>query len=645
MTGPSPRDVQSVAGARLPQLTDETLHRVAVYVAGGLVAGNVMLAAGNVGSEQHNWWGWLLIGAPLVWLSFIGMIALTSVALRAVVGGLRWSLSLTSRMSPHARVGAPACLVALAGALVVLIGPGAARHTVTTLAVFMFPCVIVMGVGVWLALLTHSHWHNAPRRWQRRAAYVLLAPVAAAAVLAMGAHDSLAAQATVGLLVPVAVWAAARMWRAMSTSSLATMRALDDIAVSLMLGLPLMALLVWLPDRLDYRDIEMLADALHIPPAGVATVRETLRSAGKYVELPQRWWLGFYVLLAGASVLFALRPGLLPAMIRQLPRLRIVPSTNANHRLATGVRIGLLVTALVAAAAPTAVAPGLQTHLAAQYSQTLAENLREHGELVAYTEFQNAFNARPAAARMAPLYDMLSDIGKASRPAPDQPPDAGTALGLARRMGELQAQTLALSAPPAITQAAVAATQQAGFDTPLRDTGNLSERIKKLGHEHADEHATIEQVHRAGELAAKAIAVAAPSREFGNVEVVQVVKEYLSGLVESPVKDVFAGWVGHVTGAQPPPSAAEIVVPDGPRLKKAAAAALDAELAGIVISDPAALGKLQLGPDDIVTAVHLTNATRHLQGQRGPCHDCPDRKPAPMPKRSLLAAGMRNLGY
>jgi hypothetical protein len=111
------------------------------------------------------------------------------------------------------------------------------------------------------------------------------------------------------------------------------------------------------------------------------------------------------------------------------------------------------------------------------------------------------------------------------------------------------------------------------------------------------------------------------------------------------VKDVFAGWVGHVAGAQPPPPTAEIVVPDGARLKKAAAAALDAELAGIVISDPAALGKLQIGPDDIVTAVHLTNATRHLQGQRGPCQDCPDRKPAPTPKRSLLAAGMRNLEY
>jgi hypothetical protein len=636
MTGPSSRDAQSDARSRLPQLTDETLHRVAVYVAGGLVAGCVILAARNVGSERHNWWGWLLTGVPLTWLSFLGLAALTFLALRIVVGALRRSLALTARMSAQTRVEVSVCLVALAGALVLLVGPDAVQHAIAKLVAFVFPCAIVIGVGAWLAVLIDRHWHDARRGWQRNAAYVLLAPVAAAAILALGAHDTLAAQATVGLLVPVAVWAAVRMWRAMSTSSLVVVRALDDIAVSAVLGLPLMALLVWLPDRLDCRDIEQLADALHIPPAGVATVRETVRMAGKYAELPQRWWIGLYVLLAGVSVLFAMRPGMLPAVMGWFTRQRVAPSVNANHRVATGVRIGLLVTALIAAAAPTAVAPSLKARLASRYSETLAENLREHGELVAYTEFQNAFDGRPAAARMAPLYDMLTHIERASRPAPDQPADAGAALSLARRMGELQAQTLSLSAPPAITQAAVVATQQAGFDTPLRDAGNLSERINKLDHEQADEDATIQQVHQAGDLAAKAVTVAAQIPQFGNVEVVQVVKAYLSGLVESPLKDVFAGWVGHVAGAQPPPSADEIIVPDGSRLKKAAAAALNAQLVGIVIADPAALGKLQIGSDDVAAAVDLTNATRHLQGQSGPCHDCPNRKPAPTPKRSLL---------
>jgi hypothetical protein len=208
-------------------------------------------------------------------------------------------------------------------------------------------------VGGWLAVLTHSHFCDGRRRWQRVAAYVLLAQAAAAAILILGARDTLAAQATVGLLFPVVVWVGVRIWRVMTTCSLIAV-ALDDIAVSVMLGLPLMALLVWLPDRLDCRDIEMLADALHIPPAGVATVRETLRLAGKYAELPQRWWLGLYVLLAGVSVLFAVRPGLLPAMMEWFPRLRIMPPFIVDHRVAPGVHMELL----TGAPTPAAVSKG-----------------------------------------------------------------------------------------------------------------------------------------------------------------------------------------------------------------------------------------------------------------------------------------------
>jgi hypothetical protein len=261
----------------------------------------------------------------------------------------------------------------------------------------------VKSVGGWLAVLTHSHWDGARRRWQRRAAYVLLAQAAVAIVVILGVRDGLAAEAMVGLLFPVALWVAVRMWRVMTTCSLIAV-AVDDIAVSIMLGLPLMALLVWLPDRLDCRDIELLADALHIPPAGVATVRETLRMASKYAELPQRWWIGLYVLLVGVSVLFAVRPGLLPAVMQWFPRLQIGPSFIADHGVATAVHIGLL----GGAVAPSVVAVGVTARPLARYSETLAENLRQYRELGACTRFlgactrfHNAFNARPAATPMA----------------------------------------------------------------------------------------------------------------------------------------------------------------------------------------------------------------------------------------------------
>jgi hypothetical protein len=89
MTGPSPQDAQSDTGSRLDRLTNDTLRRVAVCIAGALVITGVVLAATNTGSEQHTWWGWLLIGAPLTWLSFIAMVALTFGALRIIIVALR----------------------------------------------------------------------------------------------------------------------------------------------------------------------------------------------------------------------------------------------------------------------------------------------------------------------------------------------------------------------------------------------------------------------------------------------------------------------------------------------------------------------------------------------------------------------------
>jgi hypothetical protein len=190
--------------------------------------------------------------------------------------------------------------------------------------------------------------------------------------LASDIRDALAVQAMLGLLFPVAVWAAVSMWRVMTTCSLIAV-AFEDVVVSVMLGLPLMALLVWLPDRLDCRDIEVLADALHIPPAGVATARETLRLAGKYVELPQRWWIGLYALLVGVSVLLAVRPGLLPVAMQWFPRLQFVPSPSADHRDA----IAMHMTLLFGVAIPSAVGLGLKARLAAHYGATLLPH--QHG--------------------------------------------------------------------------------------------------------------------------------------------------------------------------------------------------------------------------------------------------------------------------
>jgi hypothetical protein len=120
--------------------------------------------------------------------------------------------------------------------------------------------------------------------------------------MTVGARYTPGAPATAGLLIPAAVWLVVRTRRAMNRCSLIAVRALTDIAVSLMLGLTLVAL-VW------------LTDALRMPSIEVATVREAVRLAGEYAELPQWWWIGLYVLMAGTSLLFARvspRPDRLP---------------------------------------------------------------------------------------------------------------------------------------------------------------------------------------------------------------------------------------------------------------------------------------------------------------------------------------------
>jgi hypothetical protein len=107
-----------------------------------------------------------------------------------------------------------------------------------------------------------------------------------------GARQTLGAQATGASLFPVAAWLGVHTRRAMNKYSLIAVRALTDIAVCLLLGLTLVTL-VW------------LTDAMHMAPTEVAVVHEALRVLGNYAELTQWWWIGLYLLMAGASVLFA----------------------------------------------------------------------------------------------------------------------------------------------------------------------------------------------------------------------------------------------------------------------------------------------------------------------------------------------------
>lgn len=336
-------------------------------------------------------------------------------------------------------------------------------------------------------------------------------------------------------------------------------------------------------------------------------------------------WTALFALLAGTSLAFAVWPGRLKRVTGWFTRLRVVPSVTVTSRVTSGVHIGLLVVVLVGLAAPAAVEPALRARLADRYTETLTDDLRAHGELAAYRQAQRAFRTI-GLPLLAPLADLVLQIDRTSRPRDGQHGATGVELDLARRMGQLQAVALGLD-PPDIAAAEAAATRQAGLDEPAASPDAENERLARLDSARKEDDATERLVDQAAELAAAAVARALPLPGLGDTEIAQVVKEYLSSLVEgSPLKDVFAAWAGRIAGRDEPPGAAEAVVPDQERLKDAARAAAGRELARTPVTDPDAVRRLA-AETGVAAAVDLENQVRYLQEGNGPCEGCARPEP------------------
>ena len=316
-------------------------------------------------------------GALLAFATFV----ITVLLLDRLAWSLRWSLWLTGRLSPSARVAAAATTVAAAGLLTAAIGPAPVRHGIAVTAVAVMPAVTVAAVGGWGCALLQRRWRGARHRLLRHAADALFAVVTGVAMLLLIDRNLPGAQAAAGLLFPAAVWLSVIGWRAMNGSGRLAVRAAADLAVALLLGSTLVLLLVW------------LANLLHMPPAEVRVLRGALGRAGAAVDLPWWLWTALFALLAAASLAFAVWPGPLKRVTGWFARLRVVPSVTVISRVTSGVHIGLLAVVLVGLAAPAAVEPALRARLADRYTETLTDDLRARGELTAYRETQRTFNA------------------------------------------------------------------------------------------------------------------------------------------------------------------------------------------------------------------------------------------------------------
>jgi len=512
-----------------------------------------------------------------------------------------------SRRTRLAAVGVAVAAVAL---LVATAGPPLAAFAASVL-----PALLVAVCGGWVLVVTRRAPRSGRRAawWHRRLRDAVVAATTGTALLALARRDVLAVEPAAGLLFPMAAWASYRAWRAMNDSGRLAVRAAADITLSLLLGADLVLLVVWLANLLDLTRPE------------VATIRDALGQAGGLADLPWPLWVGLYGALALAAVAFAVWPARLRRAAEVSRWGLVVPAVNVVRRVLTGAHIGLLVIILVAVAGPVAVFPVLRDQLAARYTVAYQRQLAAAGGQAAYAEISGQFTA--ARANRLVLTGIVEKIHAIDHPRPGDDHATGTETDIARRVGQLQAATLLATFPgSAAAERPVAASEQnaaaaAGLTGPIRDAPDLRTRTTKLEEQDKKDEAAHKRAEQAGELAAAAVANLLSIPDIGSNEVVQIVREYLSGLVEeSPLKDVFAAWTERLAGAVRPPDAETLVVPVPAALAtEALIAQLKAEEADHFVT------KLPSTEHEsaVDAAVDMTNQARYLsEGGSGPCAGC-----------------------
>jgi hypothetical protein len=570
-------------------LTDCRINRIQVCgAAAAAVCFSTVVLAGPLTSAQLVVTGLLL-----------GVLISCVVALSRLVRLVRWTVPnvpVSSRGLAIAAVRAAAVLAVL----IAWAGPFLAAVLAAVL-----PAAFVAACGLWVFLVIRRALARRGPRARRMLRYLpdAVAAITIGVAAAVPGDQSLLTTApAAALLFPVAAWGIFRAWRAMSDSGRVAVRCAADLALALMLGAELTLLVVWLANMLGMSRDEVLV------------LRAALERAGALAELRWRTWTVLFLVLAAASVAAGRWPDWAPKRARAALRLPVGSAVTVARRVLSGVHIGLLAVVLVAVAAPAGVTPLLRSQASARYAVAFQRELEAARVLAVYTWIRDGL--KPGAENRGVLPVMVSTIYGIGHPSAGDVA-TGTEADLARRLGYLQETTLGLPAPPQAPE------------TGRDDGPSLKEDLATLDTEEQAADAAVERGERFGDRVAIAIASAIPG--MGDHEMVQIVREYLSELVEgSPLKDAFAVWFRrHITL----PSADKIVVPDAARLKQAALAELKGVEAGlhVKIKDDA----LTRDEPQIAQAVDEVNDARYLQQeQTGPCDGCrivrpPGTEPVP----------------
>lgn len=442
----------------------------------------------------------------------------------------------------------------------------------------------------------------APMIWRRtRTSRPVVRRLGTAATVLMSGYlvflvldDQMLGGALVAPLFPVVIWLGIRLWRRMGGDRRIGVKAAADVAFALVLGAVLVSFLAW------------LANLLALSPDEAQALKEVAAATHDALELSPWIWFGIYAVLAAVQLLAALGPKKYQFLSRRLASLRVVPTVTVVHRSATMAGIALMVVALLGLAVPPTSGPVLRRQIQIAYTVAAQEELKDEEEIAVYQAITAGLTrSRP---QLVFLVDLVTDVhvtagGKTT-----------TESDLAHRLGLLQGQVIASKQGPVEPPAA-----------PRLDGGTLQQQLDAEQHEDTLKQARDKQAESAADLGANTVTSLLDLISIGHAEVLSIVHEYINGLAESPLGEIFLDWAKRALNKLQPSTATDVVEPDPTALAKAAAAQADLASAQDLPSD---LRLPDLPPipgqpaEEIQEAVSAESQTATLDQQHAQCPGC-----------------------
>ncbi|WP_406245034.1 hypothetical protein [Streptomyces anulatus] len=529
-----------------------------------------------------------------------GLLVVTAITVVSKVGG-EILVESAIRWFRHRRYIAAAGL-----ALCIVVGPAALLFLLfRAFPSRLVPLVALLFFGGWALLLAVARCVRSDRAVVRHLPDLPGVLLVALACQQVVSGDVLTVAPAAGLFFPLALWLSWRGWRWMKDSPRRTVQAAADVVLSVELGLVLTLLMVW------------LANVLSFTPPQVTVVLEVVEKVQGLTEVHWLYWMAAYTVLAIGSYVLLARPALVARVRRLRParfdgsRLPLGLTANFVQRSFSGINIGIMV-ALIFLVVVAPVSEGAwKRPVDERYALEVQRREYAEGAAAAYQEIHRQVVLHPRTA--ARIGDVIIAAHRIA-PSPDGGPVNRAALDIARQAGRFQAGTLDVDTPDPEPATA-----------PAPEGDDLDARLGRLDETQQQRAEREERTDRFAELASLAVTRALDTLDLGDNQAVQLVKEYLGGLVEDgPVKTVFHRW-GEGIG-QPPPEGGRLVRIDVRRLT---AVAYERTAAAVERSDAGLLtfyGRFGIGvpaeDSSLAPAVDLANQHRYLRQGTGPCTGC-----------------------